>query len=64
LWGQSKLRELLLVLIEHTERLNKTLMLLNEIISFHNLPQLQTVEILMQDTLDALGSICLDLPKW
>lgn len=63
LWGQSKLRELLLVLIEHTERLNKTLMLLNEIISFHNLPQLQTVEILMQDTLNALGSICLDLAQ-
>lgn len=61
LWGQSKLRELLLVLIEHTERLNKCLMLLNEIVNFHNLPQLQTVEILMEDAFNALGEVCLDL---
>ncbi|AIE75932.1 MULTISPECIES: FUSC family protein [unclassified Synechocystis] len=63
LWGQSKLRELLLVLIEHTERLNKPLMLLNEIMNFHNLPQLQTVEILMEDVLNTLGDISLDLAQ-
>ncbi|MBE9242357.1 FUSC family protein [Synechocystis salina] len=63
LWGQSKLRELLLVLIEHTERLNKPLMLLSEIINFHNLPQLQTVQILMEDAISALGDICLDLAQ-
>ncbi len=62
-WGQSRLRELLLVLIEHLERLNKTIMLLHEIINFHNLPQLQTIEILMQDAVETLGTICLDLAQ-
>ncbi|MFN5516174.1 MAG: FUSC family protein [Cyanobacteriota bacterium] len=62
-WGQSQLRELLIVLIEDIERLLKTFLLLQEILHFHDLPQLQTAEILMADLLESLAALAADLAQ-
>ncbi|MBJ7898852.1 MAG: FUSC family protein [Cyanobacteria bacterium RI_101] len=62
-WGQSQLRELLIVLIEDSERLLKSFLLLQEILHFHDLPQLRTAEILMSDLLESLAELAADLAQ-
>jgi uncharacterized membrane protein YccC len=60
-WGQSDLRELLIVLIEDSDRLTTTLTALRELLHLHPLPQLKTVAILLEDASVEVASIAEDI---
>lgn len=60
-WGKSELRELLIVLIEDSDRINTSLIALRELLHLHPLPQLTTVAILLEDILVQVAEICEDI---
>lgn len=62
-WGRSDLRELLIVLIEDSDRIMATLIAIRELLSLHPLPQLQTVGILIEDVLEQVASITEDIAQ-
>lgn len=62
-WGHNDLRELLIVLIEDSDRIMTTLTAMREIITLHSLPQLATVEILLEDVLKQVALICEDIAQ-
>lgn len=62
-WGRSDLRELLIVLIEDSDRLITTLMAVRELINFHPSPQLKTVGILLEDVLLQVAAITEDIAQ-
>jgi uncharacterized membrane protein YccC len=70
LWGKSELRELLIVLIEDSDRILTTIITLQEVIRIYPLPQLPTVSILLEDVhkevaniLDDIGQLILGTAK-
>jgi uncharacterized membrane protein YccC len=60
-WGKSELRELLIVLIEDSDRITTTLIALRELLHLHLLPQLTTVSILLEDILIQVAEISEDI---
>lgn len=62
-WGHNDLRELLIVLIEDSDRIMTTLTAMREIVTLHSLPQLATVEILLEDVLKQVALICEDIAQ-
>ncbi|MFN7247974.1 MAG: FUSC family protein [Microcystis sp.] len=60
-WGKSELRELLIVLIEDSDRINTSLIALRELLHLHPLPQLTTVGILLEDILVQVAEISEDI---
>jgi uncharacterized membrane protein YccC len=60
-WGRSELRELLIVLIEDSDRITTTLIALRELLHLHPLPQLTTVSILLEDSLLQVAEISEDI---
>ncbi len=69
-WGHNELRELLIVLIEDSDRLLMSLMVMEELIRLNTLPQLTTVKLLIDDVFQQIALICneisqliLDKPK-
>ncbi|MDB9506163.1 FUSC family membrane protein [Microcystis aeruginosa CS-338/01] len=60
-WGKNELRELLIVLIEDSDRINTSLIALRELLHLHPLPQLTTVSILLEDILVQVAEISEDI---
>ncbi|MDJ0557998.1 MAG: FUSC family membrane protein, partial [Microcystis sp. M53599_WE4] len=60
-WGKNELRELLIVLIEDSDRINTSLIALRELLHLHPLPQLTTVGILLEDILVQVAEISEDI---
>ena len=60
-WGKTELRELLIVLIEDSDRINTSLIALRELLHLHPLPQLTTVGILLEDILVQVAEISEDI---
>jgi hypothetical protein len=56
-----QLRELLIVLIEDSDRINTSLIALRELLHLHPLPQLTTVGILLEDILVQVAEISEDI---
>ncbi|MGL5032991.1 MAG: FUSC family protein [Microcystaceae cyanobacterium] len=61
--GYNELRELLIVLIEDSDRIMTILIAMREIVRLHPLPQLATVQILMEDVLKQVALICEDISQ-
>ena len=62
-WGRSDLRELLIVLIEDSDRIMTSLISIEEILNLHPLPQLKTVSILLEDVQAQVISITEDIAQ-
>lgn len=62
-WGKNQLRELLIVLIEDSDRILTTLMTMQELVRIYPLPQLTTVSILLDDVLEQVASILDDISQ-
>jgi len=62
-WGRSNLRELLVVLIEDSDNILITLIAIQELLILHPLPQLQTVEFLLEDAIEQVASITRDIAQ-
>ena len=60
-WGKNELRELLIVLIEDSDRINTSLIALRELLHLYPLPQLTTVGILLEDILVQVAEISEDI---
>ena len=56
-WGKSELRELLIVLIEDSDRILTTIISIQELLRIYPLPQLTTVSILLDDVRDQVAKI-------
>lgn len=62
-WGRSDLRELLIVLIEDSDRIMTTVIAIRELLILHPLSQLHTVGILIEDVLVQVASITEDIAE-
>ncbi len=62
-WGKNQLRELLIVLIEDSDRILTTLMTVQELVRIYPLPQLTTVSILLDDVLEQVATILDDISQ-
>jgi uncharacterized membrane protein YccC len=60
-WGKSELRELLIVLIEDSDRILTTIISIQELLRIYPLPQLTTVSILLDDVRDQVAGILEDI---
>jgi len=63
LWGKNELREWLIVLIEDSDRIVTSLIAMRELINLHPLPQMRTVEILLEDVLEQVALITEDIAQ-